>query len=136
MSEVVDIAIQINPSWRVVVVQGGKWGARAWLLQQSVEGVWCDKAVVRASGMLRSMVQAWCGPVDEGAATTLAALPARSHMRYDTSAVRKRAQAAETRAAAACHLARRLRNQKVITIPTCHRRNDRALQLRQLILRV
>lgn len=108
MSEAVELIAQINASWRVVVVCGGKWGPRAWLVEHLIDGAWRGHiAATRSPAMLREMVQAWAGHIEADAAAILAALPARAHTRYGASVVKgKRAQAAETRAAAAAALKR------------------------------
>jgi hypothetical protein len=82
MSEAVDIEIQINSDWRIVVVAGGLWGPRAWLLERLIDGAWCGQiAAIRSSAMLREFVKAKVGQVDADAAAQLAALPARIDIR-------------------------------------------------------
>jgi hypothetical protein len=101
MSAAVDIEIQINSDWRIVVVSGGLWGPRAWLLEHLIDGEWCGEvAAIRASGMLREFVTAKVGTVDAVAAAQLAALAPRSDIGGPKAPTGKRARAAEMRTAA------------------------------------
>jgi hypothetical protein len=112
MSESVLIA-QLNASWRVVLVSGpNPFGRRAcWVLQNLVDGAWCDRHAVRSAELLRWLVKA-AGPIDEAAAVALDNLPARSDIggpRPDPAIARKAAvaRAAERRAAARAAVAAR-----------------------------
>ena len=79
MSAAVDIVVQINSAWRVVLTHDqAAYRRKAWLVQkQLADGAWCTEAVVRSVPMLREMVQAWAGAVDADAVPILAALPPR-----------------------------------------------------------
>jgi hypothetical protein len=69
-----NIAVQLNPSWRIVVAVPNR--CRSWALERLDGDVW--KFQTSASGeMLRRLVPAWCGPIDADAAAILAQLPRR-----------------------------------------------------------
>jgi hypothetical protein len=83
------IVVQLNAHWRVVLLStNAVWTQkRAWSLQELVNGEWQGRAIIRAAGMLRSLVTAWCGDVDGPAAAILAALPARVDLHAEDSRI-------------------------------------------------
>jgi hypothetical protein len=100
MSESVDIT-QLNASWRVQIVVGGKWGrGRCWLLEKLVDNEWRHVTATRSRAMLEWLVV----PADADTAAQLAALPPRSDYCGEPTIRGKRAQALETKAAAAAAL--------------------------------
>jgi hypothetical protein len=98
MSERGDTVIMVGASWRVVVVEGAKWGrGRAWMLQRMVDGAWCDVGATRSREMLVWLI----GPaIDADAAAQLAALPPRSDIGGPKAPTGKRARVASVSAPA------------------------------------
>jgi hypothetical protein len=79
MSAAVDIVVQINSAWRLVLLHNqATWKRRAWMVQNIVDGVWCDHFQTRSAEMLRWMIGGKAvGRLDASVAEILAALPPR-----------------------------------------------------------
>jgi hypothetical protein len=79
MSAAVDIVVQINSAWRLVLLHDqATWNRRAWMVQNIVDGVWCDHFHTRSAEMLRWMIGGKAvGRLDAGVPEILAALPPR-----------------------------------------------------------
>ncbi|MBR0734435.1 hypothetical protein JQ595_37380 [Bradyrhizobium japonicum] len=82
MSKAVELVVELNSDWRVVVLPGAPWRrSKAWCLQQRVAGDWQGKHIVRSKVMLLNIVLGRAGPVDPLAAAVLEALPPRVDIR-------------------------------------------------------
>jgi hypothetical protein len=80
------LVAQLNSEWRAVILSNSDaWRRPTWMLQHCVDDAWRDHAAVRASGMLRGLVQAYVGRVDADAAKILDALPERVDLRVRES---------------------------------------------------
>jgi hypothetical protein len=101
MSETVTLVAQLSAGWRVLLVANRPgWGRPTWLLQNMVDGAWCDVALTRASGMLREIVLAKAGTVDAETAAILRDLPTRCDIREPGSPPKpkRKKRAAEAKA--------------------------------------
>ncbi|WP_338689300.1 MULTISPECIES: hypothetical protein [Bradyrhizobium] len=108
MSEAVEIVAALNSTWRVVVVPAARRFHRAWSLQRLVGDAWQGHAMARTAELLRGLVLAYAGAVDEAAAGILATLPPRVDFDAMISAEQRR-KAAQAR--------RRKRGPRVETRP-------------------
>jgi hypothetical protein len=70
------LVAQLNPTWRIVRVEGPRWGmGAAWLIENVTDPR--AGAVIRMAHIVREFVLYKCGDIDADAAAILAALPKR-----------------------------------------------------------